>query len=375
MIKLRPFVKWCASLKITVICLLLFMVITLLGTFYQIDHDINEARKLYFTSWYVLLKGMIPFPGGQTVIWVFFINMIAACFTRFGLSWKKTGIWLTHIGLVGLCFSSFYTYKYSKEGMVSLLEGDKTRVADMDNSWELSVWTEKDGLRHVTGFSLDNAYAGESFSKAVPGMDMNLKSYYPSAKAYQDFSQLNDRPLNGSMIVHIEGDNVSGHSFPGAVFTLAPDGKDKVTMMLYGGESNPTSLQLNGETWYFQLRPQRLKLPIVIQLDDVIQETYARTDIAKRYESKVTLMTDSGENRQARIYMNHPLTIDNFTFYQSGYSEGMGGRENSTLSVVNNAGKYYPYAACVVITIGMILHFCIVFARMFSRKRRGGEAV
>ena len=373
MIKLRPFIKWCASLKITVICLLLFMVITLLGTFYQIDHDINEARKLYFTSWFVLLNGMIPFPGGQTVIWIFFINMIAACFTRFGFSWKKSGIWLTHIGLIGLCFSSFYTYKYSKEGMVSLLEGDKTQVASMDNNWELSVWTEKDGLRNVTGFPLDRSKSGMPIAEAVPGMEILLKEYYPSAKAYQDFSELDERPLNGSMIVHIEEENVTGQSFPGAIFTLAPEWKDKVTMMLYGAENDPTSFELKGETWFFQLRPQKLKLPVVIKLDDVMQETYARTNIAKRYESRVTLMTESGE-RQARIYMNHPLTIDDFTFYQSGYSEGMAGRESSTLSVVKNAGKYYPYVACVIITIGMILHFCIVFARMFRRKRREGEA-
>lgn len=373
--KLRALVKWCASLKITVICLLLFMLITLLGTFYQVNHDINEARKVYFTSWYVLANGIIPLPGGQTVIWIFFINMVAVCFTRFSLTWKKSGIWLTHLGLIGLCFSSFYTYKYSTEGMVSFFEGETSHLADVDGVWEFSIWTEKDGLRHVTAYTLNEGEIGRSLSKATPGMNITLKEFYPAAQAYQDFSPLENRPLNTSKIVSLEGVKESNRTVPGAIFTLYPQGMDKITMMLYGAETSPTSYQLKGETYYFQLRQQKLELPVALKLDDVIQETYTQTNIAKRYESKVTLTTDNGESRKARIYMNHPLTIEDFTFYQSGYSKDqMSGKEHSSLSVVQNAGKYYPYAACVVISIGMILHFCIVFVQMFGSRKNDKEA-
>lgn len=373
--KIRALLKWCASLKITVICLLLFMVITLLGTFYQIGHDINEARKVYFTSWYALVNGVLPIPGGQTIIWIFFINLVAACLTRFSVSWKKSGIWLTHIGLIGLCFSSFYTYKYSTEGMITLLEGEKSQFADIDNEWEFSVWTEQNGFRHVTGYNLNKIKAGTSLLKAPPGMNIILNEFYPAAHAYQDFSSLENRPLNQAKIVRIEEAEKSGHAFPGAVFTLALQGNDIITLILYGAENSPTSYEFNGKTYYFQLRPRKLKLPVTLQLDDVIQETYTGTDIAKRYESKVTLITDNGENRNARIYMNHPLTIEDFTLYQSGYSEDpMTGKESSSLSVVRNAGRYYPYAACIVITIGMILHFCIVFIRMFGSRGKEGEA-
>ena len=374
--KLRTLVKWCASLKITVICLLLFMVITLLGTFYQIGHDINEARKVYFISWYILVNGIIPIPGGQTVIWIFFINLVAACLARFRMSWKKSGIWLTHIGLIGLCFSSFYTYKYSRQGMVTLFEGEKSQFADVENEWEFSIWTEKDGFRHVTAYNLNEAKEGMSLSMATPGMEITLKEFYPDSYAYQDLSSLENRPLNQAKIVRIEEAEKSNRSFPGAIFILSPEGGDKIPLMLYGAEDSPTSYKFNGKTYYFQLRPRKLKLPVILKLDDVIQESYTGTDIAKRYESKVTLATDAGESRKAKIYMNHPLTIEDFTIYQSGYSKDpITGKESSSLSVVQNAGKYYPYAACIVITIGMILHFCIVFIQMFGGKKTEKEVV
>ncbi|MGD9162705.1 MAG: cytochrome c biogenesis protein ResB [Desulfobacteraceae bacterium] len=374
--KLRALVKWCASLKISVICLLLFMVITLLGTLYQIDHNINEARKVYFSSWYVLVGGILPIPGGQTVIWIFFINLMASCFTRFGLGWKKSGMWLTHLGLIGLCYSSFYTYKYSTEGMVTFIEGETSLFADVDNEWEFSIWTEKDGFRHVTGYNLNEVKAGMSLSRATPGMEITLEEFYPAAHAYQDFSPLENPPLNQAKIIRIEGADKSSRTFPGGVFTLSPQGKDDIVMILYGGESSPTSYEFNGETYYFQLRKRKLKLPASIRLDDVIQETYTGTDIAKWYESKVTLTTETGESRKARIYMNHPLSIEDFTVYQSGYSiDPMSGKESSSLNVVQNDGKYYPYIACVIISIGMILHYCIVFAQMLSGRKKGGEAV
>ncbi|MBN2419794.1 MAG: cytochrome c biogenesis protein ResB [Deltaproteobacteria bacterium] len=374
--KLRALVKLCASLKITVICLLLFMVITLMGTLYQISHDINEARKIYFTSWYILINGVIPFPGGQTLIWIFFINLVAACLTRIKMSWKKAGVWLTHIGLIGLCFSSFYTYKFSTDGMLTLFEGEKSQFADVDNEWEFSIWTEKDGVRHVTGYNLNDIKVAMSLSKGTPGIAITLKELYTAANAYQDFSSVENRPLNQANIVRIEEAEESGHTFPGAVFMLEPEGRENLTMMLYGAENSPTGYEYKGITYYFQLRPRKLLLPANIKLDDVIQETYTGTDIAKRYESKVTLTTDTGETRKARIYMNHPLTIQDFTFYQSGYSKDpVTGRESSSLSVVKNAGKYFPYIACILITIGMILHFCIMFIRMFSSNKNKEEAL
>lgn len=139
-------------------------------------------------------------------------------------------------------------------------------------------------------------------------------------------------------------------------------------MLLYGAEHSPTRYTFNGETYYFQLRPRKLKLPVTLKLDDVIQETYTGTNIAKRYESNVTLTTDNGESRKARIHMNHLLTIGDFTIYQSGYSnDPVPGTESSSLGVVRNPGKYYPYAACIIISAGMVLHFCIVFMQMVGR--------
>ena len=109
-----------ASLKITVACLILFIVITILGTLYQVDHGINEARETFFSSWFIMFMGVIPFPGGQLILWIFAVNLLSSCFTKIGFRLNKLGIWLSHIGLLVLCFSAFYTYIFSVEGRLCL---------------------------------------------------------------------------------------------------------------------------------------------------------------------------------------------------------------------------------------------------------------
>jgi cytochrome c biogenesis protein ResB len=99
-------------------------------------------------------------------------------------------------------------------------------------------------------------------------------------------------------------------------------------------------------------------LPFTIRLDHFKAEFHPGTDVAKSFESIVTITTGSLQ-RQVRIYMNNPLRYKDYTVYQASYDTDSTGRQHSTLAVVKNFAKFLPYLACFVVFFGLALHFLI----------------
>src|SRR4051795_3451646 len=101
---LKPF----ASLRLTVILIVLSMILIYAGTWAQLDAGIWQVQKQYFHSLITWLNPAIflprdssgavrshfalPFPGGYTIGLLLLINLIAAHVLRFKLTWKRTGI-------------------------------------------------------------------------------------------------------------------------------------------------------------------------------------------------------------------------------------------------------------------------------------------
>ena len=103
---------------------------------------------------------------------------------------------------------------------------------------------------------------------------------------------------------------------------------------------------------------KRFPLPFTIRLDHFKAEFHPGTDIAKSYESLVTITTGSLE-RQVRIYMNNPLRYKDYTVYQASYDTDSTGKQYSTLAVVKNFARVLPYIACFAVFFGLALHFLI----------------
>src|SRR2546423_14852308 len=99
-------IKIFSSLRLTVVCLGLGLVLVFIGTLAQVDLGLYKAQNEYFRSLFIFWspKGAswkIPvFPGGYLIGGVLLVNLISAHFKRFTLSRKKAGIWLVHIGII-----------------------------------------------------------------------------------------------------------------------------------------------------------------------------------------------------------------------------------------------------------------------------------
>jgi hypothetical protein len=115
------------------------------------------------------------------------------------------------------------------------------------------------------------------------------------------------------------------------------------------------AVSLGGTTYRLALRFQRNYKGYTIHLEEFRHEQYAGTDKPKDFSSFVRLVDpEQSVDREARIYMNHPLRYNGETFYQSSYKPG---QDTTVLQVVRNPGWLMPSIACAMISGGLLLHF------------------
>lgn len=112
-----------------------------------------------------------------------------------------------------------------------------------------------------------------------------------------------------------------------------------------------------------------------ITLKDIVLEEYTNSAIPKDYSSYITIRDKEGNVLQdGRVWMNSPMRFRGETFYQSSYiakDDSPYGVEQTVLQVVTNAGWLIPYVSCVLVGLGMFVHFGGTFARFAMRYERG----
>ena len=70
------------------------------------------------------------------------------------------------------------------------------------------------------------------------------------------------------------------------------------------------------------------------------------------------------------IYMNQPLRYDGKAFYQASFGKG---DTLSILQVVENPGWLLPYISCVLVALGLLIHFGRQRCARSSRKREAAR--
>jgi hypothetical protein len=129
----------------------------------------------------------------------------------------------------------------------------------------------------------------------------------------------------------------------------------------------PQTFSWKNKTWQLVMRPTRYYKPYSMTLQKFTHERYAGTQIHKNFASRVTLIDpERSTNRDALIYMNHPLRYRGETFYQAGFQKG----DSATiLQVVHNPSFLAPYVACVIVAVGLLVQFGYHLVG-FARQRR-----
>lgn len=362
-------VRTAIDLRVTVVCLGLLILLTLLGTFHQVSHGLYDAQQRYFGAWITLVGGIVPLPGAQLVLWVLFVNLLAVTAFRFVYRWSRVGILITHLGMFAMFFGMFFTSYFAQESFLRLQEGEWRNTSEHYHEWEIAAWREGAEARDVSAVDLRGLAGGDQVALPALGLTMLVQEYHPSADAFLPGEGRTSPYLNAQGIARLEQRRRSvrpEENRPGVILEVS-GASDSASLVLWALDPAPTPVTLGGRRYAFSVRRARRELPALIGLEDFRAEFYPGTDTPRSFESDVIVQAP-GTRRPVRISMNKPLRFDGFTFYQASYDFDAAGAAYSTFAVVENRGRIVPYVATALIAIGLTVHFVQTLVRPGRRR-------
>jgi ResB-like family protein len=398
-----------ASLQLTVALFAMSMLLVFFGTLAQVDKGIWTVVDEYFRSWSVWVPfqliatfgwkffefpgpstqwgGSFPLPGGWLLGAVMLVNLLAAHLTRFKLSWRRSGIILIHVGVIMLMVGELVTGLYAVESNMILLVGEKSNFVDHSRRVEI-VFTDPATNRTVT---IPHGMLKPGTTLAHPDLPVDVE-------VVEYIRNTNLQPA-------LDGDDLDGVvNVFGVRYKVVPaseqagvrsDREDAVAirvkllkkdtsevlaerlMSLWqypnysAGARQYTAIPVevqgaDGKPVRVQLRNERIYKPYTVELLKFEHKRHAGMSTPKDFASTVRLLDpETGDDREVRIWMNHPLSHRGQTFYQHQVvlmDDGTG------LQVVNNPGWMLPYASCIIVAVGMLIHFGMNLSKFTERR-------
>ena len=384
---LRALVERLASLRLTVVLLVLSMALVIIATLAQVHLGIWAVQEKYFRTFVVFQQlsdsGIaIPFfPGGYLIGGALLLNLLCAQFLRFTLNWRNLGLHLTHFGIILLLVGELITGLLSVESHLTLDTGATRNYAEAAVTRELAVVDVTDpAANRVWVVPLPRLARREPI--ALPGCPLTvlpLRFHENAALAMRtDAPNAPASPATlgfGNQIVvqpTAPTYRPNEENSPTAFVELrAPEGPVG-TMMVSLAVAEPQALTHAGRTYELTLRRTRIYFDFSLTLIEFRHDKYPGTEIPRNFSSQVRLTSADGrENREVRIFMNNPLRHGGYTFYQSSFANN---ERTSILQVMRNPGWLIPYIACVMSGCGLLIHFSITLVGFLSRRRAAATA-
>jgi ABC-type transport system involved in cytochrome c biogenesis permease subunit len=320
-------------------------------------------------------------------------NLFAAHLTRFKLSWRRSGVIILHLGVILLMGGELLTGLFAVESRMMLQVGESRNFIDHSQKIELALTDE--ATHRTATIPQGMLTRGKTITSSELPVDVEVlerfKNTSPSGAVGGDDSDTIISVSGGRyhVIPATEGSGVKSDQpddIPGVRLRLLKKGTQEVLAeriwSLWEYQNGPTLRQfmalpfrvtVDGRTFAIELRNERILKPYTIELLKFEHTKYAGTGMAKDYASTVRLVDpETGDDREVRIWMNHPLRHRGETFYQSGTIPGelVNGERKDTgtvLQVVKNPGWILPYASCIIVTLGLLIHFGISIVRFTGK--------
>lgn len=408
--------RFLTSLRLTVVLLAFSVLLVFVGTIAQADEGLYVAQERYFKHWIVwgisfFGHGLpVPLPGGYLLGTLLFANLLASHIKRLEWTWRKLGIHLIHAGVILLLVGQLTSDLFSHETQMRFVEGQTFHYSESPQNFELAFVTgadaETDEVVAIPAPLL--AHGGELRHGSLP-FTVRVKNYWPNSDlSFRAPMQQNAPPLAKNGLARSfdftsvpETRKMEERNVPTAVIELvSPKGSlgtwvatgwstdetlvvnvranfirqagQEMADQIIGRLVAPQTVQANGRTWSFALRPMRVYNPFSLTLLKTTHKVYPGTDIPKDFRSRVRIENPrTGENREVDIFMNSPLRYGGMTFYQyqMGRDEVNANRGTSTLQVVRNPSWLAPYAGCIIVGAGLCVQFMIHLVGFVSRKK------
>lgn len=365
-----------ASYGFAVVVLIFLTILTLFGTLEQTTSSLFDVQNKYFNSFFLIHnlfgKIPIPLPGVYLLSVLLFINLTCGAIIRAKKDWRHPGMLIAHGGILYMLIAGFVTYHYSTSGHMTLYPQDKSNEYQSYYAWEIAVSELKDGfyakdyLIEDKQFSDMGAKDAREFSHSDLPFTLRLENFQSNSVPAPS---TDGAGVDGLRLVSRESEMNAEQNAAGVyAMVIETETKQVQNGLLYGFSTAPWVVTVKGQDYAIELRHKSWSLPFTITLDQFIRDLHPRTGMAANFESVVT-QTEGPVDRKVNIRMNEPLRYKGYTLFQSGWGPqdaGPGARLFSTFSVVKNPADQWPLYSCIVIAIGLLIHF---LQKLFSYLR------
>jgi len=298
-----------------------------------------------------------------------------------GLFWKRAGVVLLHFGIILLLFSELITGVFSREGNMSITEGESSSSIELSRRYELAVSTPNlgAGVEQSTVVSWKKLMQKDSLIKSseLP-FQVKVKRWYENStlidrigKAPENVSGAHKQYLIKAE-ESVSGVSGTGMNMPSVEVELLDNSGKTLGSYIFTPWLRKQPISIDGKSYDVILRNEREYIysrnsakPLKIHLIDFRYDKYTGTTEAQNFSSLIRLIDSTkGVDRKILISMNNPLRYSGRTFYQSSFARGETG---TVLQVVKNPGWMIPYMCCMIVGVGMLFQFLLTLNK-FMRK-------
>ncbi len=391
---MKSIFQFFSSLKLTVVLLSFSLILIFFGTLDQVQYGIWHTQELYFESFLVVWAFpehaplgqhlhwiRIPMPGGYLLGGMLLINLLAAHFTRFKLSWAKCGIFLIHSGLILLLVSELMTDILAVESQMPVDEGGTSNYSQGFRENEL-VFIDRSHPEHDSVHTIPASLLKPGKRIDVPNTPLSIRTvrYHGNAEIGRATSgspaesiATRGAAVRMGIIVNPKPETYSEDEINTVTaFVEVIKGEDSLGTWLVSNVMDerfpPQMVDAGDRSFEIALRFTRHYYPFEIELIDFKHEKYPGTEVPFNFSSEVKVThQDSTKNQKALIYMNHPLRYEGLTFFQASFANQ---DKTSIFQVVRNPGWLLPYMSVLLMGLGMCAQFGMHFFKFLGKQHR-----
>jgi ABC-type transport system involved in cytochrome c biogenesis permease subunit len=370
----------------------------------------------FFAGWVWLAgeDGMLK-PEGMRILWDLIKCMFAAVVLLIGsmmLFKRRAGIVVIHAGLllmmageVLVSFMAVETRMQFVEGQVTnfgvdIREAELAFVAPVGDEQEKTVVIPASLLREDETITDDRLPFDVHVKQYMVNTQVNDDNeLHTLSQAGPDYENLATKGVGfDKQLIAIEADEYAGADTSRVdvastyVTLIDKESEQPIGTYLFSvGMQGEDQINVGGSTVTALLRFKHVYKDYIVRLDDTYRKNYQGTGeldkgTVRDYASQIKVVNSRTQETRdkVKIWMNNPFRYAGDTFYQSDhrYAKDKTGAlikdkkgdpiEISTLSVVSNVGWMIPYAACVIVGVGLLAHFIPILIRFLKRERLQG---
>jgi ABC-type transport system involved in cytochrome c biogenesis permease subunit len=323
--------------------------------------------------------------GAPFFVWPVLVSALVGIpfyFALFALHGRRAAIIMVHLGIILLLVGEGVTSRMQTEHNMQIDVGSYSNYLADTRAVEFAVvdTAAPDVNKHIIIPQSMLANERTIRDSRLP-FDLTIDDFFSNSDIATGREATNAAKANAGAGVGVP---VTGRApfrgtdgqneIPSAYITLSKAGQPLGTYLFTVMElaprfkpiNTPQPVTVDGKTYQVQLRHKRQYVPFKMHLKEFVHDKYTGTDIPKDFASLVVLDDpERHENREVRIWMNHPLRYRGQTFFQSGFKPG---DRTTILQVVKNPAMVLPYAACTITAIGLVLHLSIMLRRFLESR-------